>query len=80
MVKLEKFDHLHLVYHFQYLEAFSDNTNVLIYQEAQPKPPKISKIESFATIINNFQLLPIVAKLSISDYRGNPGCTTDKVI
>ena len=36
------------------------------------KIPQTSKMENFATIINNFEPLIVVAKLTILEVRGGP--------
>ena len=38
--------------------------------EAELEPPQKSKIESFATIVNGFEPLNVLAKLSILDFCG----------
>ena len=39
---------------------------------SQPRSLKISEIESFATLVNDFQLLVVFAKLSVSDVCRGP--------
>ena len=41
--------------------------------EAELEPPQKSKIESFATIVNGFEPLNVLAKLSILDVFQSPG-------
>ena len=57
----------------QYLSNFPVVVTDSDEEEAQPGPPQISKIQRFATVVNGFQSLTIVAKLSILDVSGDPG-------
>ena len=41
------------------------------------RPPQAAKTESFATIVNGFLPLNIVAKLSILDVCGGPGYASE---